>query len=492
MIGHLFKDIIKYFPAQIVPGIVGFISIPLITRLFPPGEYGNYVLLISTVSILSAIVGWLSMSIIRFYPAYERDKKLDEFYETVLKMAFVSILMISLIFLSVLLLLKSHISARLRELMYIGLLVFILVSCFEVLLQFLRAKRQIIWYSGFKVWKSITAIVFGILLVIVFHLGIDGLVWGSVFGLVIAFPWLWKVSVEKVSLNTKSISVPLVSKMAKYGFPMVIGNLAAWILGLSDRYVLEFFRSSQEVGIYSASYVISERAIMLLATLFALTSGSIVYNMWEKEGEKKSQEFMRKLTKYYLLVCIPAVVGLSALAKPLISILTGQGYHGGYRIVPLVALGAFFLGLQQSFHPGINFCKKTHLIMFAIIASGLFNLGLNFLLIPKYGYIAAAVTTLVSYAFLLVLVIFVSRRFFVWEFPFKSLARAMCASSVMGIVVYHISNSLTSSTSLNLTLGIILGVIVYSLMLFLLREFKLSQIQALRIGRDKILARTIR
>jgi len=486
MIGNLFKDMVKYLPGQIVPGIVGFISIPIITRLFAPGAYGNYVLVISTVSILSIIVGWSSMPIKRFYPPYERDKKLDQFYETVLKMTLVSILVLSLIFSSALLLLRSRISPRLYPLIYIGVPVFILASCFEVLLEFLRAKRQISWYSGFMVWKSVTAISFGILLVIIFHFGIDALLWGSVLSLVIAFPFLWRISLGKVSLNGKSISTSLVSEIARYGFPLVIGNLAAWILSLSDRYVLEFFRGSQEVGIYSASYSISEHSIMLLATLFALTSGSIMYHIWEKEGEKKSQEFISKLTKYYLIVCIPAVVGLSALAKPLINTLTGQGYHGGYKIIPLIALGAFFLGLQQRFHAGINFHKKTHFIMFSIIVSGLFNLGLNFLFIPKYGYVAAAVTTLLSYFFLLVLVVLVSRRFFVWQFPFKSLAKAICASSVMGIVVYHIGNSLTSSTSLNLILGIVVGVVAYSLMLFLLREFKPSEIQALSDLKAKI------
>lgn len=61
-----------------------------------------------------------------------------------------------------------------------------------------------------------------------------------------------------------------------------------------------------------------------------------------------------------------------------------------------------------------------------------------------------------------------------------------CASSVMGIVVYHIDNSLTSSTLLNLILGIVVGVVIYSLMLFLFQEFKPSEIQALLDLKAKI------
>jgi len=477
MIENLFKDIVKYIPAQIVPGIVGLISIPIITRLFQPGEYGNYILVMATISVFSTIVGWLYMPIIRFYPAYDRDKKLEEFYGTILKLTILSILVLSLIFLGLLLILRFHISERLCTLMWIGLPVFIMTSCFSVLIEFFRAKRQIKWYSIFSVWKSISTIGFGILLVVALHFSIEGLLLGSLVSLVFAFPFLLKNSIGKVSLRLKNIYVPLASELAKYGFPLVIGNLAAWILSLSDRYVLELFRGSQEVGIYSASYAISERSIMLIATLFALTSGSIVFNIWEKEGKKKSQEFVGEITRYYLLICTPAAVGLSVLAKPIIVILTGQEYHGGSKIISIVVFGVFFLGLQQRFHPGLCFYKKTHFIMLSLIVSGLVNLGLNFLLIPKYGFIAAAATTLLSYIFLLVLIVFISRRFFIWKFPFKSLLKATCASGVMGIFVYYVGNNLTFSVLLNLILCISIGVTIYFLILTLLREFSQEEIQ---------------
>lgn len=341
MIKDLVKDIGKYLPSQIVPAIVGILSIPIITRLFPPEDYGNYVLTRATIGVLSTLAGWLSMSIIRFYPAYERDGKLDEFYANITKLAVISITVISFAFLGVLLFAKSYISSELYSLMRIGILIFILTSVSGVLLHFLRAKRQVSWYSGFMVWKSITTISLAILLIMIFHFGVEGLLWGSILGLTIALPFLWKKGIGKVRLSS-NISIPLTLDMVKYSFPLVVSNLAAWILSLSDRYILEFFRDSQEVGIYSASYAASERSIMLLAALFMLASGPIGINIWEKEGKKKSREFVSKLTRYYLIICFPAVIGLSVLAKPLIKILTAQEYYEGYKIIPLVSLGAFF------------------------------------------------------------------------------------------------------------------------------------------------------
>jgi O-antigen/teichoic acid export membrane protein len=489
MIGNIFKDMGKYLPAIIVPGIVSFFSIPIITRLFPPGEYGNYILVMSTISVLGTLVGWLPVSTLRFYPAYKQDKRLDEIYDTVIIMTFITILISCLVFTGVLLLLKSRISEELYELMNTGIILFIVTSCFQVLIEFFRGARKISWYSGFKVWISITSVVFGILLVMVFDLNVSGLLWGSIVSGTIALPFLWILSPVKIHLCLKNVTLKLTSEMAKYGIPLVVGNLAAWILSLSDRYVLAIFLDSREIGIYSASYGISERSIMLIAALFSATSASIVFNIWEKEGEKKSREFVSLITRYYLLVCIPAVVGLSVIAKPFVSVLIEQKYQEGYKIIPFVVLGAFFLGLQQRFFPGFAFYKKTQLVMLSIILSGFLNLCLNFLLIPKFGYMAAAVTTLISYVFLLILIVILSRRYFIWEFPYKTLRNVVGASSIMGVMVYTVSNGLTSSVPLNLILGIVAGIAIYTVMLFVTGELNKQEIQILYDLRHKVTSR---
>ena len=107
----------------------------------------------------------------------------------------------------------------------------------------------------------------GVLLVIFFHLGVEGLLWGAVISVGFALPLLWKIVVGKLLIRDKSISLKPTIEMAKYSFPLVIGNLAAWILSLSDRYILELFRGSHEVGIYSISYSVSQYTIMILISL---------------------------------------------------------------------------------------------------------------------------------------------------------------------------------------------------------------------------------
>jgi len=116
--------------------------------------------------------------------------------------------------------------------------------------------------------------------------------------------------------------------------------------------------------------------------------------------------------------------------------------------------------------------SNRNLNMYCVLSAALLNIGLNFLLVPKFGYMAAAITTFISYAFMLILVILVSRRFFVWEFPFKSLAKTASASGVMALVIYPVGNSITASPLINLIIAVFLGAAVYLVTLFLLKEIQ--------------------
>lgn len=472
MIKKFLSDLLKYSLIRIAPGIIGFVSIPIITKLFSPHGYGNYSLVIATIMIFETLFGWLPMSIIRFYPAFERDKKLDLFYSTVIKVGFISIFFITGVFSILLFSRKIYFSQELFSLLSLGIGVFIVNAIYYMLQSLLRTKRELNWYGGAIVWKNIGSL--GIALILIFSLErkLDYLLWGKILSIAIILPLLWKKAMETVSIFRFKMDYFLTKNLVKYSFPLVAGNLAAWILNLSDRYILQVFRNTQEVGIYSASYDISEKSIGLLATLFMLAASPLGMSIWEKERREKSQEFEHKITRFYLLIGIPAIIGLGVLAKSIITIMTEEEFFLGYEIIPFIAPGIFLLGLQQRFQTGILYYKKTHFITLAVLIAGILNLILNFLFVPQYGYIAAAITTLVSYLFLLFLMIVLSRRFFTWKFPFQSLVNSICAAVIMGIIVHFVGDHFTSLAVLNLVLRILLGGCVYVILIFLFQEFQ--------------------
>ena len=476
---ELFKDIIKYAPSQAIPAIVGLVAIPIVTRLFQPSDYGKYVLVMATISALSIFCGWIGMSVIRFYPICEREERMNELTASVGTWFLITVAVLSTLYIIVILLTRGQIDYQLYKLMLVGVAVFALTAIFEALQNFLRARRWVGWYSGFAVWRSVGSLGIGITLVVMLRYGIEGLLWGFVLSMVLALPLLLKLSVGQFSMRS-SLSSALAKEMARYSFPLVIGNLAAWVLSLSDRYILEFFRGAQEVGIYSVNYAIAEKTIVLLTTLFWLASRPIGIYVWEKDGEERARDFVSSVTRYYLLLCVPAVVGLSVLAQLVMVILAGATYHEGFRVMPLIALGCMLLGLQQKFQMGFIFHRKTWNIAIAIIAGGLTNVVLNLLLVPRYGYMAAAVTTLIGYAVLLTVMVVTSRKFFVWDFPFKSLGRATLASIIMAAAIYPLSNSLTASPLVKLIVAVPLGLALYLALILLLGEVQPNEKRVIR------------
>ena len=489
MLEDILKDMSKYLPSKIAPAIIGIVTIPIITHLFIPEEYGNYALVLATISILAAIVGWLPMSIIRFYPIYEKKSQLKEFYGTTIGLSVLSIGILFFIFTFILFFNKTLFSKDLNSLMRIGILIFVNTAFFQLLQHFLRAKRQVTIYSITEVWDKIGSICFGLILIFIFKQDIKGLLWGAFLSGLLILPFLWKICFANISFQVTNISRDLTWQMMKYGFPLVVGNLAAWILSLSDRYILDFIRNSREVGIYSVCYNISEHSIRLLVSLFLIASGPIGIRIWEHKGKKASQEFVSKLTRFYLIFCIPAIVGMGVMAKPLIKILTAQEYNEGYVIVPLVAIGMFFHGLQQRYHFGLLFYNKTYFIMIGILVSGILNIGLNLLFVSRYGYLAAAVTTLISYIFLFILMVIISRRFYVWQFPLKTLRKVIYASLIMGAIVYYIGNNLSPIIAVNLIVGIFTGLFLYFLALFLFKEFSYEEIQQVKYLKQKFIVK---
>lgn len=133
--------------------------------------------------------------------------------------------------------------------------------------------------------------------------------------MIIIFPLLYKVVMGKLYFKHGKIHSTMVKEMIKHGFPVAVVNLTTWMLSLSDRYILEFFRGSHEVGLYSDSYAISEKTIFIIASIFMMAEGLLAINIWENENKENNQDLRNKITRYYLMVAFPAAMGLSVLAK---------------------------------------------------------------------------------------------------------------------------------------------------------------------------------
>lgn len=468
MIKDFARDLFRYIPSQAVPGIFSIFIIPVFTRLFNPDEYGQYVIVMSTISVLGIIATtWINTSIVRFYAGYEK-LQLNLFNGTIIKLMSFSVIIISFTAFLILLIFRKSFNPLLYYYLNIGLLIFIFGSIFGVMLEMLVVKRKPNHYSLISIWRQCVCILIGIGIAVLYNMSIAGLLWGILIGIVIMLPILYRITFGKC--NFKEYSPLLRTDIMRYGFPLIATNLAAWILSLSDRYIIELFRGSHEVGLYSISYSLTDHSIQLISSLIILSSAPIVMKLWKTKGPDETSLFIKDLTRYYIIITLPAAVGLSLLAKPILKLLATQSFYEGYQIVPLVAASIFVFGLQRNFQLGLLFYKKTHLIMYILLASGLINIVLNIYFVPIYGFIAAGYTTLFSYIIFAILMIFISRRYFIFQFPFITLSRVLVSVMLMSIVVLYILGLNLESVIATVLLSIVFGIVVYFILLIIMKE----------------------
>ncbi len=421
MIGLFGKDLLRYLPGEAVLVTLSLISVPIFTRILAPEQFGQYTLVMSAVIVAVRLFGALPMGLVRFYPAAKDEDLHILVRSSVWTQVFASLVM-TLGFLIVVRLIWPG-NGTLQWLFAAGTSIMALQTTFIVLEDILRAGRRVKAYNVFRICSKTTGFAAGVLLAVYFDLGVLGMLWGIALGFATTLPFLWVRAFVGIPAIGRMSFAP-VRKVVAFGTPLVIGNLGAWVLTYFDRYLIQLFFGAEAVGLYSAAYAISEHSITLLAGLFMLSSTPLLTQVWERQGREAAGVLLASVTRLYLLVSIPAAVGLSALAEPAMSVLTGPEFSRGYEIVPWIVAGAFFVGLQHRFNQVLKLLNRTRDIMIWIVVSGVLNIALNWWLLTWFGYTAAAVNTLICYLVLCAGQAWASRRHYRWPFPWRTLFEA--------------------------------------------------------------------
>ena len=118
-----------------------------------------------------------------------------------------------------------------------------------------------------------------------------------------------------------------------------------------------------------------------------------------------------KFTYLYFLGLLLLVLGLW-LVTPLIFKFIGASFQDGQQYVLWIGLGFAFNGMYKMFGAYLMYTEKTKIIGFATVMTALVNIGLNFLLIPVYGLLGAAIASTSAFFFQVLITAFFSNRYY--------------------------------------------------------------------------------
>ena len=201
--------------------------------------------------------------------------------------------------------------------------------------------------------------------------------------------------------------------------------------------------------------------------------------------EDGAERKFARIVVYYLAGLGFLGLGISVLSKEALTIMSTPAFLPAYTVVPLIVLSYIAYGGVNMTNVALNIKGRTELNAPIIIAVAIGNLGLNYLLIPRFGMMGAAVATLVSYVVLLVIEVIVNQR--VWRLPLeygRMLKVALAWGTVYAVSLLIASGNVWLDAGLKTCL-----LFAFPVLLFVFGFFDASELRALRVVRQRLLRR---
>ena len=144
---------------------------------------------------------------------------------------------------------------------------------------------------------------------------------------------------------------------------------------------------------------------------------------------------MEQVGKWIFLINIPILILIFVFSKEIISILFGSEYLIAESALRILSFGVFFSSILNVSQEALKMMGKSKLILLDIIVATLFNMCLNFILIPKYGISGAAISTAISLIFLNFVMFFQAKYYFLVSPLRKKTGRILIVSLISTIIL---------------------------------------------------------
>lgn len=423
----LASETVVYGLSSVIGRLLGYLLVPLYTRVFVPGEYGIVTELYAYVAFFAVFFTYGMESAFFRYSMEHPHKK-------VFTTAFTSLIVSTLVFGAVLMFFSGDVATALgypENRNYIIWFALILVFDTFAALPFARLRQL---KKGFK-YATIKLINIGLniglnlfFLLLCPYLIDQGYTWvesiynpnmgvGYVFisNLVangITLFMLMPIVKENFQLGEMGFDKALWKRMFRYAFPLLLGGLAGIINETFDRIILKSvlpgtqLENQAAIGIYGAVYKFA-----MLMTLFTTTYRMAAEPFFYEQAKNQSANKLYALSMRYFVIVGSLIFLLIMVFMPLFKHFLGSEYFSGLHVVPYLLIANLFLGVYFNLSVWYRIKDKTNYGAWFSLLGAIITIGGNLLLIPIYGYAGAAYVTLACYAVMALASYFAGQKF---------------------------------------------------------------------------------
>lgn len=274
-------------------------------------------------------------------------------------------------------------------------------------------------------------------------------------------------------------------KALPYGIALILSTIYFRVGSI----FISLIRGQHELGIYGVATKMLEQFVII--PLYFMNSVLPILSKSIKEKSEKYKEIIKHSFDFLAALAVPMVVGGVLLAYPIIFIVStpeflsrlSENYYGSDIAFQILIFALLFQFLNVLFAFILISVNKQTQLLYINAACVILNVLLNLIFIPKYGFRAAAVASVISEFFILLATYFAAKKALHFQVSLKNLAKITFSALVMGAAVYLLQ-PLTYKyfQNWNIFLLIIIGIIVYALMLFATKTINKDILNLLKKG----------
>lgn len=380
------KSGIWYVVGDVLFRTIGFLTMPIFTRVLSKAEFGQFNNITSWGLILFLIVSLdLNSSIIRAKVDYEDELSSYSssilILSTVTNILFYVIVRLNVGFFSDL----FAIDAKYFDILFPY---FLFLEAYYIFVTYERANYR---YKTFTLSTGLVVILVNALsILLVFTM--DDKLTARVLGFHLPYILVGAFMYFAILKRDRKIKWEYIKYALAISLPMLPHLISLNILSSSDKVMITQMVGQEANAVYSVAYTISNIMVIIYVAMNKAWAPWFLDTM--KSGDRSN---IKKASKYYMLLFVAMIFGVSLIGPEIILILGGPKYaEASYVLVPLlvstIVQFAYSIYLQVEIYE-----KRLKTVSFATAVAAIVNLGLNFLLIPKYGYVVAGYTTLIGY-----------------------------------------------------------------------------------------------
>lgn len=294
-----------------------------------------------------------------------------------------------------------------------------------------------------------------------------GVLVGRILALVVVVGFALISIRHRIDLSTIFRSTPTtVSRrtLLSYNISTVIFNLLVTSLYNLDIMLLGVIVGGAATGSYRAALVIAQ-FIWLIPNAVQVGLLHSMSRLWADGEHKRISELSSRAARLTLVFTLLLVLGVAALADPLVSLYFGTGFTDTGNIVLFLLPGVLGFAVARPIYATSQGHGNLRPVLLATGSAAALNVILNLILIPQYGAVGAAVATSIGYGSMVIFHVWAARTLGFDPITDLRLPRIAVTAALAAIPIFGLSRILEGDI-LQLVVVPPVGFVVYVLLAF--------------------------